>query len=69
MLDWIARVKHILLANTSKQTQNTSAHVSNAPKEIHKGKKRIKDQISTHWDLDYLSKQELEKIYSEKDKK
>ena len=35
------------------------------PEQIHKGKRRIKENYTNHWDMDYLSKQEIDKLYEE----
>ncbi|WP_394753556.1 hypothetical protein [Crenothrix sp.] len=32
------------------------------PKELHKGRRRVKESYTSHWDLDYLPREEAEKI-------
>lgn len=36
------------------------------PEQIHKGKRRLKENYTNHWDLDYLPRQEVDKLYEEK---
>ena len=65
MDNFFTKIKKLLFTDIVNKFTDTSAHAANAaPKSIHKGKTRIKEQLSSHWDLDYLSKQELEDIYA-----
>jgi hypothetical protein len=43
---------------------NLTAAVTNTdePKALHAGRRRIKECHTSHWDLDYLSREEAEKI-------
>lgn len=36
------------------------------PEQIHKGKRRLKENYTNHWDMDYLSRQDVDKLYQEK---
>jgi len=36
------------------------------PEQIHKGKRRLKENYTNHWDLDYLPRKEVDKLYEEK---
>jgi hypothetical protein len=35
------------------------------PEQIHKGKRRLKENYTNHWDMDYLPRQEIDKLYEE----
>lgn len=38
-------------------------------KELHRGKRRLKESYTSHWDLDYLPREEMEKIIAESKRK
>ena len=69
MLYLLSTIKTLLFTNIVNKLKDTSAYSSNAaPKSIHKGKKRVKEQLSSHWDLDYISKKELDDRYAQADR-
>jgi hypothetical protein len=35
------------------------------PEQIHKGKRRLKENYSNHWDMDYLPRHEIDRLYEE----
>ena len=35
------------------------------PEQIHKGKRRLKENYTNHWDMDCLSRQDVDKLYEE----
>jgi hypothetical protein len=35
------------------------------PEQIHKGKRRVKETYTNHWDMDYLSRQEVDNLYQD----
>jgi hypothetical protein len=35
------------------------------PEQLHKGKRRLKENYTSHWDLDYLPRKEVDKILAE----
>lgn len=37
------------------------------PEQIHKGKRRLKENYTNHWDMDFLSRQDVEKLYREEE--
>lgn len=37
------------------------------PEQIHKGKRRLKENYTNHWDMDYLSRKDIEKLYHEEE--
>ena len=39
------------------------------PEQIHKGKRRLKENYTNHWDMDYLSRQDVDSFYLEDLKK
>lgn len=32
------------------------------PRELHKGRRRLKENYTSHWDLDYLPREEVERL-------
>ncbi|MZR62841.1 hypothetical protein [Alcanivorax sp. DP30] len=44
------------------------AHEGETPDDLHRGRHRIKETFTNHWDLDYLPREEVEAIL-EKQKK
>ena len=36
------------------------------PEQLHQGKRRLKENHTSHWDLDYLPRKEVDKILSVK---
>lgn len=41
----------------------------NVPGELHPGRRRLKEHYTSHWDLDYLPREETEKIIAESERK
>lgn len=39
------------------------------PKSLHPGRRRIKENYTSHWDLDYLPRKEVDKIMEEEQSK
>ena len=37
------------------------------PEQIHKGKRRLKENYTNHWDMDYLSRQDVDFLYQEEE--
>lgn len=45
---------------------STSAFaVNEEPEQLHQGKRRLKESYTSHWDLDYLPRKEVDKILAE----
>jgi hypothetical protein len=40
--------------------------VNEEPEQLHQGKRRLKESYTSHWDLDYLPRKEVDKILSVK---
>jgi hypothetical protein len=36
------------------------------PDQIHKGKRRLKENYTNHWDMDYLPRQTIDELYEDK---
>lgn len=43
------------------------AHEGQTPEELHRGRHRIKETFTSHWDLDYLPREEMEEQLSKND--
>ena len=39
--------------------------VNEEPEQLHQGKRRLKEIYTSHWDLDYLPRKEVDKILAE----
>jgi hypothetical protein len=39
--------------------------VNKEPEQLHQGKRRLKESYTSHWDLDYLPRKEVDKILAE----
>lgn len=39
------------------------------PKELHPGRRRLKENFTSHWDLDYLPRKEVDKIMAKAQEK
>ena len=39
--------------------------VNEEPEQLHQGKRRLKESYTSHWDLDYLPRKEVDKILAE----
>lgn len=35
------------------------------PEQIHKGKRRLKENYTNHWDMDYLPRQNIDQLYED----
>jgi len=35
-----------------------------APEELHKGRRRLKESYTSHWDLDYMPRADMERLLS-----
>ncbi|MGR9043783.1 MAG: hypothetical protein ACU83N_00720 [Gammaproteobacteria bacterium] len=43
-------------------TQTAAVPGRSEPLELHRGKRRLKENYTSHWDLDYLPREEMEKL-------
>ena len=54
------------LGELTAHTTSTAAFPgAEEPEQIHKGKRRLKENYTNHWDMDYLPRQEIDKLYEE----
>lgn len=54
------------LFGVPEMTVSTAAYpATEEPEQIHKGKRRLKENYTNHWDMDYLSRKEVERLYQE----
>jgi hypothetical protein len=52
--------------NPTEKTVSTGAFsVNKEPEQLHQGKRRLKENYTSHWDLDYLPSKEVERILAE----
>jgi len=50
----------------SKSSVSTAAVLgAKEPEQLHQGKRRLKESYTSHWDLDYLPRREVDKIAAE----
>ena len=50
---------------TEKPISTAAFVVNNEPEQLHQGKRRLKENYTSHWDLDYLPRKEVDKILAE----
>jgi hypothetical protein len=50
---------------SEKPVSTAAFPVNEEPEKLHKGKRRLKENYTSHWDLDYLPSKEVEKIFAE----
>ncbi|ASK35731.1 hypothetical protein [Alloalcanivorax mobilis] len=48
---------------------SAAAHAGDDPEPLHRGRRRLKESYTNHWDLDYLPRDEVEKIVTDLNKK
>ncbi len=44
------------------------AHGGETPDDLHRGRRRLKETFTNHWDLDYLPREEVERLLEEQEK-
>lgn len=44
------------------------AHEGETPQDLHRGRRRLKETFTNHWDLDYLPREELDKLAAKQKK-
>ncbi len=42
--------------------EHGAAHPDDDPEDLHHGRRRLKESHTSHWDLDYMSREEMEKL-------
>lgn len=43
--------------------EESGAHpAAQPPEELHKGRRRLKETFTSHWDLDYMPREEMERL-------
>jgi len=47
---------------TDKPISTAAFAVNEEPEQLHQGKRRLKESYTSHWDLDYLQRKEVDKI-------
>jgi hypothetical protein len=64
----LTKIQHLLkpeheVEAADEHTISTAAHPADEEAEaLHAGKRRIKENYTSHWDLDYLPRAEVDKI-------
>ncbi|MDO9163750.1 MAG: hypothetical protein Q8N35_18240 [Methylococcaceae bacterium] len=54
------------VSDINKIVTNTAAVPGpEEPKQLHPGRRRVKESFTSHWDLDYLPRKEVDKIMAE----
>jgi hypothetical protein len=52
----------------SEKPISTAAYPgTDEPEQIHKGKRRLKENYTNHWDMDYLSRQDIDQLYQKEE--
>ena len=50
---------------TEKPVSTSAFSVNKELEQLHQGKRRLKENYTSHWDLDYLPSKEVERILAE----
>ena len=50
------------IEHADKPISTAAFAVNKEPEPLHKGKRRLKENYTSHWDLDYLPRKEVDKI-------
>ncbi len=68
MNQWLTNLQHLLnpednADDIGENLPSTAAHPAEEEAEmLHDGKRRLKENYTSHWDLDYLPRAEVDKI-------
>lgn len=46
---------------------NSAVHPGAEPAQLHRGRRRLKESFTSHWDLDYLPREEVERLLRDED--
>ncbi len=65
---WFKTLKDMLFPNRDSHDETLDpepldyhpAHEGETPDDLHRGRHRIKETFTSHWDLDYMPREELE---------
>ncbi|MCG8392199.1 MAG: hypothetical protein MI745_03870 [Pseudomonadales bacterium] len=75
---WLSAVKEKLFPSPRRQDHDEPAHEpldyhpaheGDTPDDLHRGRHRLKETFTSHWDLDYLPRDEVEEIMKEEKKR
>ena len=76
-MGWLTSLKRRLVPSSARSEDVPSepdhqeyhpAHEGDTPENLHRGRRRLKETFTNHWDLDYLPREEVEALL-EKQKK
>ena len=67
---WVKTLKDMLFPNRDPHDEAPDperrdyhpAHEGDTPEDLHRGRHRIKETFTSHWDLDYMPREELEDV-------
>ena len=67
---WFKTLKDMLFPNRDSHDETLDperrdyppAHEGDTPEDLHRGRHRIKETFTSHWDLDYMPREELEDV-------
>ena len=67
---WFKTLKDMLFPNRDSHDETSDperrdyhpAHEGDTPEDLHRGRHRIKETFPSHWDLDYMPREELEDV-------
>ncbi|MEQ3724557.1 hypothetical protein [Alcanivorax sp.] len=75
---WLSALKEKLFPARQPQHEEVSAHEpreyhpaheGETPEDLHRGRHRLKETYTSHWDLDYMPRDELEEVLSDESDK
>lgn len=73
MRAWFRRIRQALMGSSEARAgdrdprldfgDESGAHPGHqTPRDLHKGRRRLKESYTSHWDLDYLPREEVERL-------
>ncbi|SOC26980.1 hypothetical protein SAMN05877962_12744 [Alloalcanivorax xenomutans] len=68
MLAWLKRWFH-RPPSAPPEEDSGAAHAGDEPEDLHRGRHRLKERYTSHWDLDYLSQEDLDELLGDDDDK
>lgn len=75
---WLSALKEKLFPSPAQQggeplahepRDYNPAHEGDTPEDLHRGRHRLKETYTSHWDLDYMPRDELEEALSDEAEK
>lgn len=60
--DQAVRMHHPEPGPHANMGEHGAAHPEDDPEDLHRGRRRLKESHTSHWDLDYMSREDMEEL-------